>query len=423
MFAVAKKNIRHFGLDVSAKSVPIYESLAHQLEYFLLNGGDYHLAPNLGADVLDQIDTFIAPFLALPDEHARHIAVLWCAHCWLLDCWEHTPRLLFTSPEAGCGKTRALTLIGLFVPRAVHVADLTPAALYHSIDQAMELKGGRPTVLFDEFDTVFGSAETGRIRNEEMRRQINAGHDRNETVARKMGKSVKEFRLYTPMALAGKMSTDDVPATIRTRSVTIQMQRRRPQDKVERWNRRKHAAAAEAIRWGLQCWAELVHGYAQYYVGPDRPVLPEGIEDRDADVWEPLLAVAELAGGHWPERARVAAVAAVAADGVKTAPSPGIELLADIKTVFDRLATEVIFTTALLAELSGTDPRWRRLDGKRLARVLHDYGINQTNKDQRIGAKVTKGYRREYFEDAWTRYLPCAATSATSATDEGSGGE
>ena len=67
-------------------------------------------------------------------------------------------------------------------------------------------------------------------------------------------------------------------------------------------------------------------------------------------------------------------------------------MLADIRTVFDRLKVEVIFTKDLLAELAGMDPRWRRLDGKRLARTLHSYGMNQTNKDQRIGAKVTKGY-------------------------------
>ena len=184
------------------------------------------------------------------------------------------------------------------------------------------------------------------------------------------------------MALAGKMSIDDVPATISTRSITIPMQRRRPEDKdkIERWNRRIHEAEAEPMRWLLRCWAELVHSYAIDYVGPDRPVLPKGIEDRDADVWEPLLAVAELAGGHWPERARVAAVAAVAADGVKTTPSHGIELLADIKAVFDRLQVEAIFTVNLLAELASMDPRWRRLDGKRLARLLHGYGMNETHK-------------------------------------------
>lgn len=400
--------------------MPMSDTLADQIEWLLKEGATYGDAPNLGADVLDRIDAFAARFLALSSERARHALVLWWTHCWLMDCWEHTARLLFISPEAGCGKTRALTLTGHLVPRADHVADLTPAALYHSIDEAMERKGGLPTVLLDELDAAFGSADTGRIRDEPLRRLINAGHDRNEKVARKIGKHVKLFRLYAPMALAGKMSIDYVPATIRTRSITISMQRRRPEnkDEIERWNRRIHLAEANSLRWLLQCWAELVHSYALDYVGPDRPLLPKGIEDRDADVWEPLLAVAELAGGHWPERARVAAVAAVAADGMKTTPSLGIELLADIRTVFGRLEGDAIFTTDLLAELASMDPRWRRLDAKKLARMLHSYGMSQTNKDQRIGARVTKGYRREYFEDVWSRYLLPAATPATPATDE-----
>ena len=301
--------------------MPMYDSVADQIKYFLLNGGDYHVAPNLGSAVLDQVDTFAARFRALPDEHARHAHTLWCAHCWFMDVWEHTPRLLFISPEASCGKTRALTVTKHLVPRPDHVADLTPAGLYHSIEEALEFKGGRPTILFDEFDTVFGTAEEGRIRNEEMRRLINAGHDRHETLVRKMGKQTKRFQLYSPMALAGKMAVDDVPATIRSRSVVVPMQRRLPDEKIERWNRRTSAAEAEPVRWLLQCWAELVHGYALECVGPDRPVLPKGVEDRDADVWEPLLTVAELAGGHWPERARVAAVAHVAHNGVKTTPS------------------------------------------------------------------------------------------------------
>ena len=388
---------------MSTDSMPMYDGLAREIEYLILAGATHVDAPNIGSDVLDVIDAFAARFLALPNEHARHTLVLWSAHTWLMGCWEHTARLLLISPEAGCGKTRALTVIGQLVPRPDHVADLTPAALYHSIDEALERKGGRPTVLFDEFDTVFGSAETGRIRNEEMRRLINAGHDRNEKLARKMGKHVKLFGLYTPMALAGKMSIDDVPATIRTRSITIPMQRRRPEDKdkIERWNRRIHEAEAAPLCWLLQCWAELVHSYALDYVGMNRPALPKGIEDRDADVWEPLLAIAELAGGHWPERARVAAVAAVAADGMKTTPSPGIDLLADIKAVFDQLPGEAIHTTDLLAALATLDQRWRRLDGKKLARMLHGYGVNQTNKDQRINGKVTKP---ESTDRLWSRW-------------------
>jgi hypothetical protein len=281
----------------------------------------------------------------------------------------------------------------------------------------MELKGGRPTILFDEFDTVFGTAENGnRKQNEDMRRLINAGHDRSERVARKIGKTTKRFQVFSPMALAGKMAIYDVPETIRTRSITIPMQRRKSGEEIERWTRRESAVEAEPLRRLLQCWAELVHPYALDYVGPDHPELPKGVEDRDADCWEPLLTVADLAGGDWPERARVAAVAHVAQDGVKNIPTDGIELLADIRAVFDKLQAKVIFTVVLLAELADMDRRWRRLDGRGLARMLHSYAINETHRDQRIGAVVKKGYRTEYFEEAWSRYLSPRATAATSAT-------
>jgi len=126
--------------------MPMHDSLAREIEYLILAGAAYKDAPNLGSDVLDFVDAFAARFLSY-SEQARHIHVLWCAHTWFMDCWEHTPRLLFTSPEAGCGKTRALTVIKHLVPRPDHVADLTPAALYHSIDEALEfgcVKVNRP---------------------------------------------------------------------------------------------------------------------------------------------------------------------------------------------------------------------------------------------------------------------------------------
>ena len=51
-------------------------------------------------------------------------------------------------------------------------------------------------------------------------------------------------------------------------------------------------------------------------MGPDHPVLPKGIEGRDADKLEPLIATAEFAGGRWPELARVTAVTTVTASQI-----------------------------------------------------------------------------------------------------------
>jgi Protein of unknown function (DUF3631) len=295
------------------------------LEFWIKSGATHDLAPDLGADVLDGIDTFLARFLVLPNEHARHAHTLWIAHTYLMDVWNYTPRLLFISPEAGSGKTFALELTSLLVPRPDLIGDLTPAALYSSIEESLSDCGGRPTILYDEQDTVFGPGHGAR----EMRRLLDIGHDRRATVKRKIGKETVRFQVYCAMALAGVMDASEVPSTIRTRSVVIPMQRRAPHEKVDRWNQRTSPAEAAPLRELLQLWAEFVHAHAHKHL----PEIPEEINNRDADVWEPLLSVADLAGGHWPTTARVAAVAVVAASGVRAEPSRGVRLLWDIHTV------------------------------------------------------------------------------------------
>ena len=39
-----------------------------------------------------------------------------------------------------------------------------------------------------------------------------------------------------------------------------------------------------------------------------RPMMPSGLNDREADLWEPLIVIGDLAGGRWRELARQAAV-------------------------------------------------------------------------------------------------------------------
>ncbi len=63
-----------------------------------------------------------------------------------------------------------------------------------------------------------------------------------------------------------------------------------------------------------------------------RPVMPPGVEDRNADVWEPLLAIADAVG--WAQEARSAAVELIGA-ARDAEPSLGIRLLADVRTLFD----------------------------------------------------------------------------------------
>ena len=266
--------------------MPMYDSLADQIKYFLLNGGDYHVAPNLGSDVLDRIDAFVARFLGYP-EHYRHTQVLWMAHCWAMDCWIRTPRLLFVSPEPNCGKTTALEIIQRFVPRAGEelVSNLTEAALYQAIEDAVKEKGGRPTILHDQLDKLFGNREYGRIRSGKVENIIETGFQRSGTIKRKMKGRSMPFNVYAPMALAGTMDLSYVPDAILSRSLIIHMQRALPGEVPERWHERRHSAEAESLCWLLRYWVEFIHDSIREH----QPAIPESLTNRDIDKWEPLL--------------------------------------------------------------------------------------------------------------------------------------
>ena len=138
--------------------------------------------------------------------------------------------------------------------------------------------------------------------------------------------------------------------------------------------------------------------------------MPDGVEDRDADVWEALLAVADLAGGHWPRTARDAAFDLVTASR-RRPPSIGVLLLRDIKKVFDaNCDVEKLLTEDIIRGLVKMDEspwasirKGEPIDARSLASRLRKYGIS--SKPQRTGEEVFKGYSRAQFEDAWKRYV------------------
>jgi hypothetical protein len=144
--------------------------------------------------------------------------------------------------------------------------------------------------------------------------------------------------------------------------------------------------------------------------------MPEGIQDRDADVWEPLLAVADLVGGAWPVRAREAAKVLVAASK-ETEPSLGIRLLTDVRQVFDAdtLPSKVLLQKLRdLEESPWHDLRGKPLDERGLAHRLRQYDIK--SKNIRTDGSVSKGYARGDFQDVWDRYLPPHTPPEKSAT-------
>ena len=347
-----------------------------------------------GAALLDQVDTFIRRFCILPKEHAYTAVTLWAAHTHFIDQLETTGRLACLSPEPGSGKTRVLEVLDTIAHRPLLALDLSMSAFFRIVED------NRPTILLDEVDAIF----TGKAKaegTEDLRRTINSGYRIGAKVQRVGGQNrdqVQSFRIFAPVAMAG---LGNLPDTLLSRCIVLNMKRRGPGEKVQPWRERLQRPEGEALQGLLSQWAGQT-GQLAY------PQLPHGVEDRDADVWEPLVMVADAAGGDWPQRVREACTSFIKAKP-QSSVSLGVRLLADLREIWPE-GQSSMFTADILDALAELDEApWADLYGeglkpRKLAQMLSDYGAGSTK--VRIGHEVKKGYRREDLWDAWTRYLP-----------------
>jgi putative DNA primase/helicase len=245
--------------------------------------------------LLDGVHDFIKRFVIL-DKHALVAVVLWIAFAYCFEIAETSPRLRITSPEKRCGKSRLLDVLNLLCPRPLSASNISPSAIFRVI----ELE--RCTLLIDEADSFLRD-------NEDMRNLINSGHTPEFAFVIRSVLSVdkawepKRFSTWCPMVIAGIGKLAD---TIEDRSIKIAMLRKLRVDKVERLARRNKVAREEAkvlasklARFAADSLEEL---------GGAEPLIPDVLNDRAVNNWEHLLAVADLAGEDWPERARAAAV-------------------------------------------------------------------------------------------------------------------
>jgi putative DNA primase/helicase len=349
--------------------------------------------PVEGAKLLDRLVAGIKTYVVLPD-HAATAAALWTVHAHCFATWRHTPRLSVTAPEKGCGKSTLLDVLCCLVPRALKTENLSTAAMFRVVD------GHRPTLLIDEVDSYL----IGRNTDEELRSCLNAGHTRNGRHLRCEGENntVKAFKTFAPAALAG---IGTLPGTLADRSIRIVLNRRKPTEQVADFREdragRLHELASMAARWTQDHARELAD---------HEPVMPEGIHNRAADNWRPLLAIADAAGGDWPARAREAAKALTEATSDDT-ESLGVLLLADLKVIFEDQGATRLSSTTISEELAKIEERpWpeygrsgKPISPRQLARLLAPFGI-VPNKI-RLGDTTLQGYRLDQFVSAFTRYL------------------
>jgi hypothetical protein len=341
------------------------------------------------ARLLDELVRFVRRYVVLTDPQLVAVA-LWVGHTHAFQAAEATPYLSVTSAEKESGKTRLLEVLELIVARPWLTGRVTPAVLARKVDAET------PTLLLDESDAAFnGDKEYA----ETLRGILNAGYRRGGKASVCVGQGAnigyRDLATFAPKAIAG---LDELPDTVASRSIRIRLKRRAPNEHVERFRSREAEEAAEPVFVALESWAQ--HRLEE--LREARPEIPDSLSDRAADVWDPLLAIGDLAGGPWRVAARKAAVE-LCAGGDKEDESTGVQLLADVHRVLGEL--DRIATADLLAGLAADDEApWQGLTARALASRLRPYGIR--SRTIRLANEETpKGYLREQFEDAWTRYL------------------
>ncbi|WP_131738665.1 DUF3631 domain-containing protein [Actinomadura roseirufa] len=342
-----------------------------------------------GAELLDALLDSLNRYVILPSVEAAHAVALWIAATHAQPAWPHAPRLVIRGPEKRCGKSRLLDVVEATCHDPFITVNSSSAAVYRSITE------DPPTMLVDEADTIFGPKADG---NEDLRGLLNAGHQRNRPAKRYDANTgrVESIPTFAMAALAG---IGVMPDTIEDRAVIVKMRRRNRAEPVAPF---RHRRDRPALRQLAQRLAEWLRGDLETLESAEPPM---PVEDRAADTWEPLVVVADHAGGHWPDRAR-AAILALTGETDETQMSSRLRLLTDCRTAF---GTDTALPTAALLERLKADPEapWATygptgLTAVKLGALLREYEIRSTT--ARFGGQQSKGYLRTAFTDAWERY-------------------
>lgn len=354
---------------------------------------------------LDETVDYLRRFVAFPGDLYVYMVALWILHTYVVDEFDHTGRLAALSPEPASGKSRLVEIVAELAFSVVKTINATPAAIFRYIEKV----DGSLTLIIDEIDTIYSSANDDKS---DLTGIINSGYRRGEYVLRTVGDDhePRAFPVFAPVALAG-LSRAKLPDALLSRCFVIPMKRRAPGQSVEPFRQRLEQDNLTKLRTMLAEAAEEIRpGLSSYF-----PDLPDGVSDRQQDIWEPLVAVADKAGGHWPETARKVC-AQMNAESSHDKPSLGTQLLIDIREVFETTGITEISTGDLIEELCEFDESpwgdWygRPISSRKVAELLREYEVRTTQfRSPRYGGKI-RGFRRPDFRDAFTRYLEPAST-------------
>jgi putative DNA primase/helicase len=339
-----------------------------------------------GLELFQDVKSLFSRYIVIP-EHALIATTLWVLHSWTLDACYVSPILAITSPTKRCGKTKTLELLSVTVRRALVASNITPAATFRAIDKFS------PTLLVDEADTFLAN-------NDELRGVLNSSHYRPTAYVIRTAGDEHEPKQFSTWAAKAIASIGRMRDTLIDRSIVVALKRKTPGDKVARLVHRELTATAGPLREKLARWSTDVMAI----LSTASPALPEELDDRAADNWTPLLAIADLL--NVGNDARAAALK-LAGHGEDEAAST--MLLADIDSAFKAIGDDALFSQEIVEHLVAMEerpwPEWSKgqpITARKVASLLKPFDIRpkQIWKDE----ETKRGYLLEQFAEAFSRY-------------------
>lgn len=353
-----------------------------------------------GADVLDEAVEILLRHMIMREADA-YACVLWAAHTYIFDMFDHSPRLLITAPDAECGKTMLMThMVGNMVnkPQAV---ELMKAAPFFRLAESLQ-----PTFLIDEMDVFIKD-------DSDLLAAVNNGWEPHGGVPRCVGEDneVRVFSTFCPTVMAGIELGKKLPSTTISRSIIINLERAAGDEitKGNSYDSKKHKQALLNIGRKLARWCR----DNRDRIRNTDPQLPDTVRNRLANKWGSLFSIANAAGQKWPDKAKNALFSQVSL----SEPSKSQQLLADIRDVIgdDRnISTNMLIDRICDIEESvwvsynftAWDEDKKRISSRQLANLLKRYNVHSTTVRTAYDSKTVKGYKRSDLEKAWTKYAP-----------------
>ena len=354
--------------------------------------------PVNGQELFNDIEQIFSRYLFL-QPGASTALTLWAMHTYGVNMFDYTPRLTITSPEPRCGKSTLLNLLNLVSYKPILAASITAAAMFRTIEK------DHPTILIDEADTFLRD-------NEDLRGILNAGFEKNGRIIRteQVGKNFepRAFKCFSACAIA---SIGSIANTIMDRSIVINMRRKTRLDRAERFRTKKVCSITQVLR--QKCRRFIDDNWDK--ITDTEPVLPDFLNDRAADIWEPLVAIATVISDDCLQKTHSAINKLAKKDD--DAISITVQLLGDIRQIFGNDA--YIDSITLVNELNKIEDspwaewnRGREMTVHSLAGKLKLFGIKP--RQDRAGGYHTRKYYKEDFADAFSRYLPAMGSDCAS---------